>query len=124
MRLILAALVLAGALILAPALARDDGQWEGVPPEIRQWYRSARLTLAAQARFPFKSCCDHADVVKTKFKVNKVDGRDEWWWWEYGRWRRVPDDVIHWGEHAPDRKPTLFLYGGEETCFFPGDGGI
>ena len=35
-----------------------------------------------------------------------------------------PDDIIHWDQHAPGGKPTLFVFDGNETCFFPGDGGI
>jgi len=32
--------------------------------------------------------------------------------------------VIHWGETAPNHQPTLFVYSGKATCFFPGDSGI
>jgi len=124
MRVVFAALAVAGALLLAPAQARDNGQWEGVPWEIRQWYRDAELTEQAQTRFPFKKCCDHSDTVNTKFKVNKVDGADEWWWLDGANWRRVPPDVVHPNEHAPDGRPTLFVYEGKETCFFPGEGGL
>ena len=31
---------------------------------------------------------------------------------------------IHWDKRAPNGQPTLFVYSGKETCFFPGDGGI
>jgi hypothetical protein len=88
------------------------------------WYRNAELTEAAKARFPFKKCCDHADVVKTRFDVNKTSNGDEWYWLDGEQWRRIPDDVIHWGRRAPGGQPTLFIYSGKETCFFPGDGGI
>lgn len=47
------------------------------PPEMQAWYQNAELTEAAKNRFPFKKCCDHSDVVKTKFTVNKSDGGDE-----------------------------------------------
>jgi hypothetical protein len=23
---------------------------------------------------------------------------------------RIPNDIIHWQEHAPDKRPTLFIY--------------
>jgi hypothetical protein len=29
-----------------------------------------------------------------------------------------------WCESAPGGLPTLFVYDGRETCFFPGEGGI
>jgi len=49
---------------------------------------------------------------------------DEWYWLDGDQWRRIPDDIIHWEERAPTRLPTLFIYNGKETCFFPGDSGI
>ena len=94
------------------------------PPEVRDWYRNAELTHAAQIRFPFKKCCEHADVVKTQFRVNRATQGDEWYWLDGQQWRRIPDDIIHWGKSAPGGQPTLFVYSGHETCFFPGDGGI
>jgi len=64
------------------------------------------------------------DVVKTKFNVNRTSNGDEWYWLDGDHWRRIPDDVIHWGRHAPSGQPTLFIYSGKETCFFPADGGL
>jgi hypothetical protein len=75
-------------------------------------------------RFPFKNCCEHADVVKTQFRVNRANGGDEWYWRDGQNWRRIPDDIIHWGETAPNKQPTLFVYQGKETCFWPGESGI
>lgn len=124
MRPCLAILAVLAALCLAPAFARDGSQWDGQPPEVRAWYRNAELTEAAQGRFPFKKCCDHSDVVRTIFKVNRTSGGDEWFYSDWGTWKRVPPDIIHWGESAPGGQPTLFVYSGQETCFFPGDGGI
>jgi hypothetical protein len=117
-----------GAIAAFAAAAQVQARWKAEyasqPPEVQQWYRNAELTPAAQARFPFKKCCDHADVVKTKFNVNRTTSGDEWYWLDGQTWRRVPDDIIHWNERAPNGQPTLFLYSGKETCFFPGDGGI
>lgn len=116
--------LLAFAIMASRANATWKPEYAQASPEERDWYRNAELTEAARERFPFKKCCDHADVVRTKFQVNKVDGRDEWHWLDGDHWRRIPDDVIHWGKSAPDGQPTLFIYSGKETCFFPGDGGI
>jgi hypothetical protein len=82
------------------------------------------LTTAAQIRFPFKKCCEHADVVKTKFMVDRTTNGDEWYWLDGATWRKIPNDIIHWGQSAPGGRPTLFVYSGHETCFFPGDSGI
>lgn len=108
-----------------PSFGRDLGQWTDQPPEVREWYRNAELTLAARLRFPFVKCCDGADVVRTRFEVSKTDGRDVWLYEDTpGHMKRIPDDIIHWNESAPGGAPTLFVYGGKETCFFPPDAGI
>ena len=111
-------------LLSTDAHATWKPEYASSPPEVRNWYQNAELTLAAQVRFPFKKCCDHADVVKTKFSVNRSTNGDEWYWLDGDQWRRIPDDIIHWGQSAPGGKPTLFVYAGKETCFFPGDSGI
>jgi hypothetical protein len=121
--------VAAQAAIVATMLATRVGatwkpEYADQPLEVQAWYRNAELTKAAQVRFPFKKCCDHSDVVKTKFNVNRTSAGDEWYWLDGEQWRRVPDDIIHWNESAPSGLPTLFIYNGKETCFFPGDGGI
>jgi hypothetical protein len=110
--------------VTSQANAEWKPEYASSPPEVREWYRNAELTKAAQGRFPFKKCRDHADVVKTKFTVNKTTNGDEWYWLDGEQWRRIPDDIIHWGRSAPGGKPTLFVYSGKETCFFPGDSGI
>jgi hypothetical protein len=109
----------------AQAQATWKPEYASNPPEVRAWYQNAELTDAAKHRFPFKKCCDHSDVVKTKFTVNRTDGGDEWFYEDQpGHWKRIPPDVIHWDQAAPGGKPTLFVYSGKETCFFPGDSGI
>ena len=57
-------------------------------------------------------------------RTDKTDAGDEWFWLDVDQWRRIPSDIIHWGIHAPGGEPTLFVYSGKETCFFPGDSGI
>lgn len=121
MRLVLVAAL---TLLAQTASAEWKPEYAQASPEIREWYRTAELTDAAQRRMPFKKCCDHADVVKTQFKVSTVNGEDEWYWFDKDQWRRVPPDIIHWGQSAPGGKPTLFVYSGQETCFWPGEGGL
>ena len=112
------------ALSLAPASATRKADYASAPQAVQDWYRAAELTEAAKKRFPFTKCCDHADVVRTKFQVSKTTAGDEWFYLEGGTWKRIPDDIIHWGESAPGGQPTLFVYAGKETCFFPGESGI
>lgn len=121
MRILLVAFIL---VISWPLRAEWKPEYANSPPEVQQWYRNAELTEAARKRFPYKKCCDHADVVKTQFRVTSTGAHDEWWWLDGDMWRKVPDDIIHWGVSAPGGKPTLFVFQGKETCFFPGDGGI
>jgi hypothetical protein len=94
------------------------------PPEVQEWYRIAELTETAQKRFGFKSCCAHSDVIKTTFRVDKASDGDAWYWFKDGQWSQIPADIIHWGESAPDRRPTLFAIGNLPTCFYPGEGGL
>jgi hypothetical protein len=116
--------LVSAAFLLAPAQARWKPDYANQPPEVQDWYRNAQLTERAQQRFPFKNCCEHADVVKTQFRVNKATSGDEWYWLDGETWRRVPADIIHWGERAPGGKPILFVFQDKETCFWPGDPGI
>jgi hypothetical protein len=111
-------------LLTCPAAAEWKPEYASAPQAVRDWYKNAELTVEARKRFPFKNCCEHADVVRTKFQVNKTSAGDEWFWLDAGNWRRVPDDIIHWNKQAPGGRPTLFVYSGKETCFFPGEGGI
>jgi hypothetical protein len=99
-------------------------EYANAAPEIKAWYQNAQLTQAAQKRFGFKSCCAHSDVVRTEFRVDKATNGDEWYWLNNGRWTQIPSDIIHWGESAPDRQPTLFAIGNLPTCFYPGQGGL
>lgn len=123
MRLATLAIVLSLVLGAGAAFGRDpDGRYANSPN--RDWYKSAQLTEAARKRFSFSSCCEKADVFRTQFRVDKTTGDDEWWYVAAdGTWRRVPPDIVHWGKSAPDGQPTLFIYQGAETCFFPGESG-
>ena len=104
---------------------RDNGQWGNVDPAIRQWYETRELTPAAQKRLHYVSCCAHADVVKTQFRVEAGSAIDQWFWLtDAGSWSEVPTDIIHWHQHSPTGEPVLFAVGGRPVCFFPPDAGI
>lgn len=123
MRMILCAVIV---MVSVGADAHWRPEYASQPPEVQAWYQNAELTKEAQQRFHFQKCCAHSDVVQTQFRVNKATAGDEWFWLDpdTNAWRRVPADIIHWGESAPGGQPTLFVYSGMETCFFPGDSGI
>src|ERR1700756_3620354 len=46
-------------LMTLPTLARDNGQWGGVDPAVRQWFQSLR-----QPDHPRLSCCGEADAFE------------------------------------------------------------
>jgi hypothetical protein len=118
----IALLIVAGVALalyfVAPAHARWRSEYANAAPVLRDWFESRELTAAARARFGFASCCAHADVVKTQFRVGGV-GQDQWWWLNQSDWQRVPDDIIPWDEHSPTGLPVLFVSGGHPVCFFP-----
>jgi hypothetical protein len=65
-------------------------------------------------------------VVDAEFEVRKTrsDYVEEWYYKtaEMAEYKKIPGDIIHWGEAAPYGLPTLFVYDGEEFCFWPPDG--
>jgi hypothetical protein len=96
----------------------------GVTPEYQQWASSVEITAEAQKRLPWHKCCNHAEIFRTKFLP--LNNGEDGYLYEVidGVWKRIPNDIIHWGEKAPDGQNTLFIYQGKETCFFPAEGGI
>jgi len=97
-------------------------------PEINQWYKDQQLNPATWERLGSPSwhgCCEKGDVFKTQFRVGE-DRSDQWFYLsKEGTWKQVPPDIIHWGQHAPNGLPTLFIYWtGQELCFYPPEEGI
>jgi hypothetical protein len=129
------AAIIAAALALAcaaPAKATWKPQYAQAPQAVQDWYQHAELTPAAAKRLGFVGCCDDADVVNAKFRFTKEDGNPAWYFQRAGVWLRIPDDIIHWDQSAPDNKPTLFALAhdtlgqpaGTLTCFYPPSGGF
>jgi hypothetical protein len=98
------------------------------PVWAESWYEQQTLNRETMNRLNvgWNSCCLGSEVVKTQFRVNKTTHGDEWYYLRAGKWKRVPDDTIHWGQHAPNGQATLFVYfmTGAETCFYPPQEGI
>ncbi len=102
-------------------------------PEVQRWYKDQKMNPAAKERLrvDWSSCCEHGDVFHTQFRIGKSTlenpyGADERWYLKPdGTWKQIPPDIIHWGEHAPDGRPTLFIYQstGQELCFYPAEDG-
>jgi hypothetical protein len=120
MRLILAVLA---ALCAIPASA--PAEWDGVKTANSEWYEQQKINPEAVARLgiSWTSCCNHADVFKTQFRVNRDTAEDEWWHLDGNTWRLIPSDIVHWFDPTPDGQPVLFIYQGTPTCFYPGESG-
>jgi hypothetical protein len=113
--------ILIALLLSFPASARWKPEYAQLPQATQDWYQAQELTTAAQKRFAFKSCCDHSDVVHTKFRAG---ASDEWYWLDAtNQWQRVPDDIIHWDTPTPDGQAVMFAVGNEPVCFYPPQSG-
>ena len=82
------------------ALARDNGQWENSPPNVRRWFQGLR-----QPDNPRASCCGEADAYEADiFEVDGghyvviTDGKGE-----IPNWTKipVPNNKIKWDEGIP-----------------------
>lgn len=118
-------------LLLADALwrmAHAEDPWENSP--FKGWAHEQQVTERAKARFSCApggncSCCEGADIVRTKFRVAD-DAGDAWDWLnpQTSQWERVPEDIIHWDEPTPTKEAVIFVFGGIPRCFYPPqDGG-
>lgn len=97
----------------------------GIPVENQAWYQNAETNVEARPTFPtpWAKCCNHAEVVPMKHIVFPTADHG-WQWNDNGTIRDIPDVIVHWSEAAPDNKPTLFVYLGVMTCFYPPQGGV
>lgn len=136
----LVVLLLSGTLLLGWAgllvHAHDALHYIQAPPDWQKWFSEAKTTEQSRARlaaqgFVWHSCCNHADRVKTRFRVNRESGADEWWYLDpkTEAWVRLENDIIH-HEDDPTMPPqlkvegVLFVYNGVPTCFWaPQEGG-
>jgi hypothetical protein len=120
-------IVIAFMLIASPVVARDFGQWEAQPPEVRQWFQKLM-----QPDNPSVSCCGEADAYwADSFEVD--DGRyvaiitDERPNGPLGRLHRkigeritVPINKIKWDEGNPTGHGIIFLgTNGQVYCYLP-----
>lgn len=133
------AVIWAYLFVLGAARAHDPGQH----PQLAGWAEEQLITRQHGARYGGTTgpvcpvpdvnnvqclCCKGSEIVKAEYRLSKrLDERgypiDEYWYKRAGsdEWKLIPDDVVHWNEHAPDGQPTLFIIGGTiERCFFPG----
>jgi hypothetical protein len=101
--------------LMTPVLARDNGQFANVPPDIRAWFKSVR----SKNGIP---CCDIADGHRTDFDMRE----GKYWVPINGTWIQVPDHAVvdNYGNPTGDAvvwytefRDTVYI-----RCFVPGGG--
>ena len=103
-------------VLCVPALARDNGQYNQVAPEIRQWFRDQKSPKTGMI------CCSEADGSEAQ-----EDIRDGHYWTTSPavapNWYQVPDEVVI---KDPNKvgPPVVWVYyeRGEVRirCYIPG----
>ena len=97
----------------------------GVSPELNAWYQNAETNKEARPTFPtpWAKCCNHAEVIPFKDIIPPTQEHG-WQWNDNGEVKNIPEVIIHYEQSSPDNKPTLFVYLGTMTCFYPPQGGV
>jgi hypothetical protein len=100
---------------LTQALARDNGQFGNVPPEIRAWFKSVK----SHAGVP---CCDIADGHRTDYDMRE----SRYWVPINGDWMMVPPEAVVDDSGNPTGDAVVWYSESNGTvyirCFVPGGG--
>jgi hypothetical protein len=125
----IAAVAAAATLFAFPSETYAGGEWPDGP--YTGWFQN--LKRPDNAQHPYREldpkslyCCGVADVVKTKFKVERAGGRypeDQWYAWLNDTWTPIPSEKIH-PEYAPNGEAYLFVLAGTIQCFVRPRGGL
>lgn len=125
-------------LFSTSVIARDLGQWQNTPPEVKEWYKSLM-----RPDVPSGSCCGEADAYwadEVHVRDGKVyavitDERDDEPLMrrhiDIGTEVEVPPEKQKWGPEDPDQTPLknptghgiIFMsYMGYVYCYIPPGG--
>lgn len=118
-------------LLIAPAQARDLGQWEGGDPAIREWYRSLMMPDV-----PHVPCCGEADAYwcddvfvrdgKTFCRVTD-DRKDDSLMRHHvpvGTEIFIPNHKLKWDSGNPVGHAVVFLNVNNDVLCFVQAGGV
>ena len=105
----------AALLVTTTALARDNGQFGNVPPEIRAWFKSVK----SHAGVP---CCDIADGHRTDYDMRE----GQYWVPINDQWIRVPAEAVVDDAGNPTGDAVVWYTEFNSNvyirCFVPGGG--
>jgi len=79
--------IIAGLMIGAtinPTWAIDNGQWEGIDPATRSWFKGVRSPKGVP-------CCSVADGHRTAYEMRPDN---HYWVPIEGEWRQVPPEAV------------------------------
>jgi hypothetical protein len=106
---------IAALLVCTPAMARDNGQFSNVPPEIRAWFKSVK----SHAGIP---CCDISDGHRTDYDMRE----NKYWVPINGQWMVVPPEAVVEDSGNPTGDAVVWYteFNGNVyiRCFVPGGG--
>jgi hypothetical protein len=110
-----AVLLIVAPILSTPALARDNGQFGNVSPEIRAWFKSVK----SHAGVP---CCDIADGHRTDY-----DMRESRYWVPINdEWMMVPPEAVVDDAGNPTGDAVVWYSESNGNvyirCFVPGGG--
>jgi len=111
-------ILLALLVLCAPALARNNGQYDNVSPEIRQWFRSQKSPQTGDF------CCNEADGIYAE-----EDIRNGVYWTRFeqtkGEWVPVPSEVVIRGPNRNGAPVAWWYFQNGKVqirCYAPGGG--
>jgi hypothetical protein len=104
------------AAVPIAAQAFDNGQYEGVDPNVRSWFKSVRSPHGVP-------CCDIADGHRTSYDMRP----DGYYVPIEGQWRPVPPEAIVYNAGNPVGEAVVwYVRQGPDSvyirCFVPGGG--
>jgi hypothetical protein len=110
--------------LVAPAEARDNGQWSNSPVQIRRWFQELM-----QPDNPYLSCCGEADAFEADtFEVEGdhyiaviTDGKGVV---PDGTRFKVPNVKMKWDAGNPTGHGILFLSGSYQPVCYVAPGGV
>lgn len=114
----LRAMIILAAMLAPCALTQarnDDGRFDNVDPQTREWFESVRSPRGI-------ACCSVADGRATEWDMRQ----GKYWVPIEGTWTVVPDDAVVQGARNPNGQAIVWLGHSQGEafirCFVPGAG--